>query len=414
MATKPNAFEPGTARAAFVTDDLIALLQPGDNISLHRLVRVLADAERPESIYTYMRGAKARELLTAIGERRLALRHDAFDALPRSTAAEHLRALLMHHGMLPQRGPEPLARFERWLSQKLDALPDDSTRTVIERFAAWHHLNRIRKRAADPAVNLETVIHAAKQEITEAANLLIWLADTHGADAASLTQAHIDDYLADGPSTRKHIRNYARWLNHDRSGPTRRLDAPHRAAKSVPMLTETQRITLVRNCLEWERVGISLRVAGLILLLWAQPLNKIVMLRHEHLQRGPTGMTITLGTQPAAVPEAIAELFWHHAQHPSNQRTANISTDWLFPGTRAGAHLSAATLSTRLKVLGIDAQRARNATLRDLVHDVDARSLINLLGYSSAVITKHAAQTGTGMSDYVDLKRWRGQHPPNG
>lgn len=171
-------FRAGNCARCVVTDDLIALLQPGDNISLHRLVRVLADAERPESIYTYMRGAKARELLTAIGERRLALRHDAFDALPRSTAAEHLRALLMHHGMLPQRGPEPLARFERWLSQKLDALPDDSTRTVIERFAAWHHLNRIRKRAADPAVNLETVIHAAKQEITEAANLLIWLADT--------------------------------------------------------------------------------------------------------------------------------------------------------------------------------------------------------------------------------------------
>lgn len=40
-------------------------------------------------------------------------RHDAFDSLPRSTAAEHLRALLMHHGMLPRRGPEAVARFER-------------------------------------------------------------------------------------------------------------------------------------------------------------------------------------------------------------------------------------------------------------------------------------------------------------
>ena len=398
-------FRAGNCARCVITADLTTLLQPGDNISLHRLVRVLADAERPESIYTYTRGAKARELLTAIGERRLALRHEAFDALPRSTAAEHLRALLMHHRMLPQRGPEPVARFEHWLAQKLTALPDDSTRTAIERFATWHHLNRIRKRTTDLAVNLETVTHAAKQEITEAAKLLIWLADTHGADAGGLTQAHVDDYLADGPSTRKHIRNYVRWLTHDRSSPNRRLEAPHREAKSVPMLTQTQRIDLVRNCLEWERVGLSLRVAGLILLLWAQPLNKIVMLRQDHIQRGPTGMTINLGSRPAAVPEAIAHLFWRHAQHPSNQRTSNTATNWLFPGTRAGGHLHPATLSTRLKVLGIDAQRARNATLRDLVHEVDARSLINLLGYSPGVITKHAAQTGTRMSDYVDLKR---------
>lgn len=407
-------FRAGNCARCVITDDLTTLLQPGDNLSLHRLIRVLVDAKRPESVYTYMRGVKARELLTAFGERRLAIRHDAFDELARSAAAEHLRALLMHHGMLPQRGPEPHARFERWLSRKLDALPDESTRTAIERFATWRHQNRIRKRPADPTVNLETVTHAAKQEITEAAKFLIWLANTYGADAASLTQAHVDDYLADGPSTRKHIRNYVRWLNHGRSGPDRRLDAPHREAKSVPMLTQTQRIALVRNCLEWERVGVSLRVAGLILLLWAHPLNKIVMLRRDHLQRGPMGMTIMLGTRPAAVPEAIADLFWRHAQRPSNQQTTNTATEWLFPGTRAGAHLHPGTLSTRLKVLGIDAQRARNATLRDLVHDVDARSLINLLGYSAAVITQHAARTGARMSDYVDLKRGRDHRPTNG
>ncbi|ANG86740.1 hypothetical protein A8L33_10360 [Microbacterium aurantiacum] len=406
-------FRAGSCARCVITEDLTALLQPRDNISLHRLIRVLTDADRPESIYTYMRGAKARELLTAIGERRLTLRHDAFDALPRSTAAEHLRALLMHHGMLPQRGPEPVARFERWLAQKLAAIPDDSTRTAIERFATWHHLNRVRKRAEDPAVNLETVTHAAKQEITEAAKLLSWLADTHGADVSGLTQAHVDDYLSDGPSTRKHIRNYVRWLTHDRPSPRRRLEAPHREAKSVPMLTQTQRIDLVRNCLEWERVGVSLRVAGLILLLWAHPLNKIVMLRRDRLQRGPTGMTITLGAQPAAVPEAITDLFWRHAQRPSNQQTTNTATEWLFPGTRAGAHLHPGTLSTRLKVLGIDAQRARNATLRDLVHDVDARSLIDLLGYSPGIISQHAARTGVHMSDYISLKGAHERAPGN-
>ncbi|MDQ7879446.1 hypothetical protein Q9R08_15750 [Microbacterium sp. QXD-8] len=84
-----------------------------------------------------------------------------------------------------------------------------------------------------------------------------------------MTQAHVDDYLADGPCTRKHIRNYVRWLIHDRASSARRINASRRDAKSVPILTQTQRIPLVRNRLEWERVGLSVRVAGLILLLWA-------------------------------------------------------------------------------------------------------------------------------------------------
>ena len=117
-------------------------------------------------------------------------------------------------------------------------------------------------------------------------------------------------------------------------------------------------------------------------------------------------MTPTLGARPATVPEAIAGLFWCHAERPSHQRTTNTAADWLFPGTRAGGHLHPATLSTRLRVLGIDAQRVRNATLCDLVHHVDARALIDLLGCSPAVITKYAAQIGTRMADYVDLKRW--------
>ncbi|PAU90886.1 recombinase XerD, partial [Kocuria sp. WN036] len=63
------------------------------------------------------------------------------------------------------------------------------------------------------------------------------------------------------------------------------------------------------------------------------------------------------------------------------------------------------TLSGRLKVLGIDAQRARNATLRDLTQEVDARTLIDLLGYSPDIIAQHAARSATPMSDYIDLKR---------
>ena len=56
-------------------------------------------------------------------------------------------------------------------------------------------------------------------------------------------------------------------------------------------------------------------------------------------------------------------------------------------------------------MLGIDPQRARNATLQDLTRQVDARSLIELLGYSGQIVTLHAARAGAPMADYVVLRQ---------
>lgn len=399
-------FRAGLCIRCALTDDLTTVLVPGDDLRLHRLIKVLTGSQRPESVYTYMRpGTRARTLLEAIGARELALTHEAFDRLPRSNATEHLRALLVHHRMMDARGNETLARFEHWLTTRIAALPDDGTAHLIERFATWHHLERIRAQAADPDADLQASTHTAKQEITEAGKFLLWLRAHHHATADELQQLHIDDYLSAGPSTRKHIRAFIRWLNHDQDHRTGALEVPFRNAHSTPMITQTQRLELLRNCLEHRQVTSSTRLAGLILLLWAHPLNKIVLLRREHLTATPDGMLLTLGTTPTAIPEALTEVFWQHLQDPGHQNTINTGTPWLFPGTRAGRHLHPNTLSGRLKVLGIDAQRARNATLRDLTQEVDARTLIDLLGYSPDIIAQHAARSATPMSDYIDLKR---------
>lgn len=398
-------FRTGLCIRCVLRDDLTAVLKPGDDLRLHRLVALLAGGERPESIYTYMRtGTKARALLEAIGDRELALTQDAFDQLPRSKAVEHLRALLAHHRMMPDRGNETLVRFEQWLATRITDLPDDGTSQLIERYAAWQHLKRIRAKATDPDANLETVTHAAKQDITEAGKFLLWLRTHHHVRADRLRQHHIDDYLSDGPSTRKHVRNFVRWFNSQQGHPNGTLDVPFRNAQTTPMITQAERIQLVRNCIEHDHVIPATRIAGLILLLWAQPLTKIVMLRRDRLATTPEGMHITLGTHAALVPEALTEMFWKHLQNPGNQNTINADTPWLFPGRTAGQHLHSATLSARFKVLGIDAQRARNATLRDLSQELDARSLIDLLGYSPGIIAQHAVRSGTPMSDYIALK----------
>ena len=61
-------------------------------------------------------------LLNKIGTRELQLNHEAFDAMPPSRSLEHLREMLVHHRMMPDRGDPRMARFESWLEQRLETL----------------------------------------------------------------------------------------------------------------------------------------------------------------------------------------------------------------------------------------------------------------------------------------------------
>ena len=186
-----------------------------------------------------------------------------------------LREILVHHRMLPERRSLSFAQFESWLDKRLSDLKEwPDIHGPIERFARWHHLKHLRQKLDAGDLNMDTATQSAKQEITEAGKFLRWLLEEHGTVAGGLQQVHVDEYLAEGTSTRKHIRNFVHWLRPGRSR-RRTVTAPYRTAKSTPMLTQSQRIEFVRNCLDFEQVVLSTRVAALIFLLWAHPLEKL-------------------------------------------------------------------------------------------------------------------------------------------
>lgn len=403
-------FRGGHCIRCVVEADLEAILHPHSpepDLRLKRLIVVLRDAPRPESIYTWMRGKAAHQLLASIGSRDLALTHEAFDALGASNSVEHLRAILVHNAMLPERGQEPFVRFERSVEDRLASFDDlPQAQTALEQFIRWRHLSRIRKDLDNPGARINAKVASAKQEITEAGKFLRWLHDAHHTEANKYTQAQVDTYLAEGTTTRTLIRNFLAW---DQRGTPKahRPTAPFREPHSTPMLTQRQRIELVRNCLTMEQVATSTRLIALILLLWAHPLTKIATLTLADLEvRSAEGMFIRLGREQSIVPEGAAALFNQHLG-TRGTRTVNSTTSWLFPGTRAGAHIHPGTITERLNVLGVDGIRARNSTLQNLVREVDARTLIDLLGYSPKTVTEHAARAGTTFAGYIDLRNDR-------
>jgi hypothetical protein len=256
---------------------------------------------------------------------------------------------------------------------------------------------------SEPGKNLSAATRSAEQEITEAGKFVTWLHEEHQIEFPGCRQAHIEDYLSSGPSTRQLIRTFIVW--HLKAGTVSSLAVPHRYSERKPLITQPRRLDLINHCINATRVAKSSRVAGLILLLYAQPIIKIVGLKTTDLIARPDGLYLKLGTTPALIPEQISGLFWDYLRDRPNQQTGNKNSAWLFPSTIAGQHMHVDTLKGKLRTLGIDLAAARNATLRDLVAELPPTLVAQALGYSTQVIHLHAADAAVPMARYVAIRR---------
>ncbi|MEV8150092.1 hypothetical protein AB0O52_18350 [Arthrobacter sp. NPDC080073] len=311
--TETEHYRQNTCARCSLRNDLTALMHvdesDGNETTAAKLLAALCGAQRPESILTWLRPTGVRELLERLATGDIPLSHEVLDREPNSLRVEHLRSLLTHHKLLPNRD-HYLALFERWLPIKLADIEDPEIRRPVESFARWHHLRRIRTLSTDGKPTRGPV-HSAKQEITETIKFLIWLKTTHGRAVASCVQADVDGWLADGPTTRHAIRTFFVWAVKNRT--CTNITIGFRQAKTAPLLTQPQRLAMLKACLTDNIDTLSYRVAATLLLLYAQPVVKIAAMKSTDVILTPDGPRLSFGEEhPAPVPEPLASLLTEH------------------------------------------------------------------------------------------------------
>lgn len=296
----------------------------------------------------------------------------------------HLRDLLVEHGVLDP-FDRHVALFEQWLERTLPSIADPAHRALLLRYATWHHLRRMRTLASAGRLR-PGYIGTARQSITVAGQFLQFLSGL-GRDLQDTQQADIDAWLAGGPTTRSAARSFARWAISNRQLP--KLDYPYRRPRMTPMLDQRERLDLLRELVSNTPARpLSYRAAGLLLLLYAQPVNRIAALRTNQLGFDEHGMTITFDQQAVPVPAPFAAILAKHRDNRPNMNTAaNVGSAWLFPGYRAGQHqhLHPSYLRTKLRDSGIHLLGARNATLRSLVLTMPPPIAAEALAYSPII-----------------------------
>src|SRR6266487_1325373 len=260
--------------------------------------------------------------------------HETLTGMSPWRSVAYLRDLLMMHGVLPA-ADRNLMLFERWLDQALTGITLPGHRQHLERFASWYVRRRL-CRFADrgPVTGKQT--GQARDEVRLAIAFLAWL-HGRGCGLEGCRQADVDAWYAGGYTARRLTHAFLRWAVNSKLMPP--VTVPHQDTANPVPVSQRQRLDLLRRMLTGEETELLTRVAAVLMLLYAQPLTRIMRLTLDDIACDDGEVTIRLGDPPAPVPEPFASLLLRHAGQRLNLTTAtNAGARWLFPGRRGGAH----------------------------------------------------------------------------
>ncbi|MDT4995902.1 MAG: hypothetical protein QOH97_5794 [Actinoplanes sp.] len=359
--------------------------------ALHPLKQALTATDPPGTALRWLAKQPVATVLFDIAAGRRELTHAELDELHPNGIVAHLRSVMVATGTLPARD-EQMARLERFLRDILATRTDSDQRQILHRYTNWHLLRRLRRRNnGQPATHQQ---YAVVHQHTRAATVLLdWLTGQH-LTLASCGQGDLDRWLSGTEASHRYqAGHFVRWAANQRlttlSFPATRWYGPTRA------LDDQARWDATRRLLHDDTLAARDRLAGLLVLLYAQPVARISRLTTDRVTADDTTVRIRLGTAPIALPEPVAELTRQLLTGKRGHATtgAGRPSPWLFPGGQPGRSISAAQLGQRLKDLGIQPGPARSTALFQLATELPAAILARMLGIhiDVAVAWQHAS-----------------------
>lgn len=397
--TAGRRYRRGLCGPCALTVDLQAVLDDGTGgirPELEPFADGLARMSNPRAGINWLSRPHVHVMLRRLADPAVAITHETLDGMAPWRSVAYLRDLLMLHGVLPP-VDRHLMLFQRWLHEVLDRIDDTEHRRVVERFAVWHVQRRLRQ-FADRGPITEKQTQQARAEVRHAIGFLAWL-NSRGRALGACGQADVDAWYGGAYTARRLTHTFLRWAIHAKL--IGRLHIPHQDTRSPSPISQRQRLDLIRRLITDDAIELPTRVAALLMLLYAQPLTRILRLTTGDVLGTDTEPSIRLGDPLSPVPEPVAGLLRTHLGNRLNLTTAtNRNADWLFPGRRGGQPLTSDAIQRQLRRHQIPALNGRAAAIRHLVLQAPAPVVARMLGYTHDQTARLAAEAGSPWSHY--------------
>jgi hypothetical protein len=383
-------------------------LPPG----LQVLRREIATAEHEVTAMRWIGKPSIAPVLSGLADGSIPLTHQALDGLPQRPVLAHLRQALVATGALPWRDEE-MTRLEASLGRLLDSQPDPERRRLLHRYLIWHLVRRTRARNKDKPLSRQQSL-LIRRLARGAIAFLDWLG-SRGLTLDGCQQADLDYWLASGQATyREEAGRLIRWA-HPAKITTCYLPVAARWTGPAALLDHEDRWGTARRLLHDDSIRTEDRLAGLLVLLYAQNMTAISTMTTGQVQAGNDGpVRLHLGRVPVELPEPVASIA--RAVTANRKGHASIGatgpSPWLFPGGQPGRPISTARLTIRVEALGISPRQARSTALFQLAAEIPAAILARTLGVSTDVaVIWQRLSAGDWAAYAADVSR-RGQPVP--
>ncbi|MGW1769464.1 hypothetical protein ACWCQL_36140 [Streptomyces sp. NPDC002073] len=158
---------------------------------------------------------------------------------------------------------------------------------------------------------------------------------------------------------------------------------------------QRQRITALQRVLADDSSSPRVRLAACLVLLFAQPVSRIVRMVTDDVVHDGQHVVLRLGDPPTPVPEPVAALLLDYLQAlPGKTPAINQDSPWLVPGRRPSQPMNPGTLRDALRKLGVPAEKGRTSAIRQLVLQALAPVIAQALGYHDKSTTRIATEAG--------------------
>jgi hypothetical protein len=404
-------YEKGRCARCSLCRRAAALLSDGVGqvpAELSAVFAAICAAQAPRSALNWLRQGAGAAVLADVASGQLPATHEALDHHQRERAADYLRHMLVAGGVLPPRDEE-LARTEQWLTELLASIDTTDRRRLVQAFATWRVMRRLRRRAEATTAPRTYTAHA-RLRIKTAAAFLTWLA-ARGTTLGDCRQADVEDWLGTGPGA-YHVRDFLTWA----------AERGHCPAFDVPSLKRTtgaatdpdQHRAQVDRLLHDGELDVTDRVAGCLLLLFGQQQSRIAAMTTDQVTVRGEDVFVRLGQHQLPVPEPLGTLLLTLIRDGKSHVGVGTPahTSWLFPGGLPGRPITASRLAERLRTLGIPTQAGRRAALVHLAAQLPAAVLADLLNLSPTTAVRWMHEAGGNWNDYAaQLARTRNHQP---
>jgi hypothetical protein len=356
---------------------------------------------RPQTTLWWFKRSDGPQILRQMALGELAIAHGTFEQLPSNRATNYLRDLLTAAGVLPPYHP-PLERITPWLRQILQPLPKE-TADLLDQYARWHVLRKLRStpRGGTPT---QKAAEGARAQIRGAARLLEWL-DSQDIALPSMTQPDAERYVSQHPTRAETVAAFLDWT--DRHRLTRGVTLPKRQpAQPQVTVSDEQRWRHVELLLHDDTFRTYTRVAGLFMLLFAQPLTRTLQMRANQItQHDNQRVSVTFDTVQIELPEPLDQLVRDQLGNRGHASYLSSTDTWLFPGGIPGRHLTAENIRSQLVARGIHPNHARKAAMFQLAAEIPTPVLADILGLGRNTAARWGALASRDWSQYTAMRR---------